>query len=64
MNILYLAHRISYPPNKGEKIRAFHAIKHLYQENNLFLAFLEAEGGAGDAGATGVSAPNNHRSVM
>ncbi len=27
--ILFLAHRIPYPPNKGEKIRAFHEIRHL-----------------------------------
>ncbi len=27
MNILYLCHRIPYPPNKGDKIRAFHQLK-------------------------------------
>lgn len=27
MRILYLCHRIPYPPNKGDKIRAFHQIK-------------------------------------
>ena len=27
--ILYIAHRIPYPPNKGDKIRSFHEIKHL-----------------------------------
>jgi sugar transferase (PEP-CTERM/EpsH1 system associated) len=29
MKILFLAHRIPYPPNKGEKIRAFHELKFL-----------------------------------
>ncbi len=29
MRILYLAHRIPYPPNKGEKIRAYHQVKYL-----------------------------------
>ena len=29
MNILFLLHRIPYPPDKGEKIRAFHILKHL-----------------------------------
>jgi sugar transferase (PEP-CTERM/EpsH1 system associated) len=29
MNILYLAHRVPYPPNKGERIRAFHEIEFL-----------------------------------
>jgi len=27
MRILYLCHRVPYPPNKGEKIRAFHQIR-------------------------------------
>ena len=40
MNILFLIHRIPYPPNKGDKIRSFHEIKYLAQENNLHLAFL------------------------
>src|SRR5438132_1337797 len=26
MRILYLAHRIPYPPNKGDKIRSYHEI--------------------------------------
>jgi sugar transferase (PEP-CTERM/EpsH1 system associated) len=29
MNILFLAHRIPYPANKGEKIRTYHQIKYL-----------------------------------
>jgi sugar transferase (PEP-CTERM/EpsH1 system associated) len=29
MRILYLCHRIPYPPNKGDKVRAFHQIKAL-----------------------------------
>jgi sugar transferase (PEP-CTERM/EpsH1 system associated) len=29
MKILFLAHRIPYPPNKGEKIRAYHELQHL-----------------------------------
>ena len=27
--LLYLVHRIPYPPNKGDKIRSFHLLKHL-----------------------------------
>jgi polysaccharide biosynthesis protein PslH len=30
-NLLYIAHRIPYPPNKGDKIRTFHEIKYLSQ---------------------------------
>ncbi len=37
MNILFLAHRIPYPPDKGDKIRSFHTIKYLSKSNNLFL---------------------------
>ncbi len=29
MKILFLAHRIPYPPNKGEKIRAYHELEYL-----------------------------------
>lgn len=28
-DLLFLAHRIPYPPNKGDKIRAWHILKHL-----------------------------------
>jgi sugar transferase (PEP-CTERM/EpsH1 system associated) len=37
MNILYLAHRIPFPPNKGEKIRAFHQIKFLSKRHAVHL---------------------------
>lgn len=38
MNILYLAHRIPYPPDKGDKLRAFHQIEHLAQRHAVFCA--------------------------
>lgn len=37
MNILYLSHRIPYPPNKGDKIRSFNEIKYLSTSNNIYL---------------------------
>ena len=40
MKILYLAHRIPYPPDKGDKIRAYHQIRHLAQSHDLHLACL------------------------
>jgi sugar transferase (PEP-CTERM/EpsH1 system associated) len=43
MKILYLAHRIPYPPNKGEKIRAFHQLQHLAQRHTVHLACLVDE---------------------
>ena len=42
MNILFLAHRIPYPPDKGEKIRAFHMLAHLARRHTLHLgAFVD-----------------------
>lgn len=40
MNILYLAHRIPYPPNKGEKIRTFHQLLHLAKHHTVHLVCL------------------------
>lgn len=37
LNILYLAHRIPYPPNKGEKIRSFHQVRRLATRHRVFL---------------------------
>lgn len=38
MNILYLAHRIPYPPDKGDKIRSFHQIEHLARHHSVWCA--------------------------
>ncbi len=35
MRILYLCHRIPYPPNKGDKIRAFHQIKAMAEKHEV-----------------------------
>jgi sugar transferase (PEP-CTERM/EpsH1 system associated) len=40
MRILFLAHRIPYPPNKGDKIRAFHEVRHLSRRHEVHLACL------------------------
>lgn len=40
MKILYVCHRIPYPPNKGDKIRSFNEIKYLSKNHDLYLAFL------------------------
>ena len=39
-DLLFLAHRIPYPPNKGDKIRAWHLLRHLAQRYRVHLAFL------------------------
>ena len=28
-NVLYLVHRLPFPPNKGDKVRSFHLLQHL-----------------------------------
>lgn len=36
-HVLFLAHRIPYPPNKGDKIRSYHLLKHLAQRYRIHL---------------------------
>jgi len=40
MKILFLAHRIPYPPNKGDKIRSFHELAYLARRHDVWLACL------------------------
>lgn len=37
--ILFLAHRIPYPPNKGDKIRSWNFLNHLRKSHDVHLAF-------------------------
>lgn len=37
-NILFLVHRIPYPPNKGDKIRSYHFVKGLAESYQLHIA--------------------------
>jgi len=40
--LLFLAHRIPYPPNKGDKIRSFHLLRHLAKRHAIHLgAFVD-----------------------
>jgi polysaccharide biosynthesis protein PslH len=36
-NILYLVHRLPYPPNKGDKVRSYHLLQHLLKQHRVFL---------------------------
>lgn len=36
-NLLYLVHRLPYPPNKGDKVRSYHLLKHLATRHRVFL---------------------------
>lgn len=40
MNILFLSHRVPYPPNKGDKIRSFNEIKFLSRRHRISLLCL------------------------
>ncbi len=35
--LLYLVHRMPYPPNKGDKVRSYHLLKHLAARHQVFL---------------------------
>ncbi len=35
--LLFLAHRLPYPPNKGDKVRSWHLLKHLAAQHRLHL---------------------------
>lgn len=37
--ILFLAHRIPFPPNKGDKIRSWHFLEHLAKRHSIHLGF-------------------------
>lgn len=40
--LLYLVHRIPYPPNKGDKIRSFNMLKHFARDYQIYLgAFID-----------------------
>ncbi len=36
-NVLYLVHRLPYPPNKGDKVRSYHLLKHLASRHQVHL---------------------------
>ncbi len=36
--VLFIAHRIPYPPNKGDKIRSFHMLRHLTENHRVAVA--------------------------
>src|SRR6185503_8394453 len=40
MNILFICHRLPYPPNRGGKIRPFNMIRHLSQKHSVVVASL------------------------
>ncbi|RME38820.1 MAG: TIGR03087 family PEP-CTERM/XrtA system glycosyltransferase [Planctomycetota bacterium] len=52
MNILYLAHRVPFPPDKGDKIRSYHQLRHLAARHRVWCAcFADTAEDAGYAAA-------------
>jgi polysaccharide biosynthesis protein PslH len=37
LKLLYLVHRLPYPPNKGDKVRSYHLLKHLAARHEVHL---------------------------
>ncbi len=35
--LLYLVHRMPYPPNKGDKVRSYHLLRHLAEQHQVYL---------------------------
>ena len=36
-SLLFLAHRLPYPPNKGDKVRSYHMLRHLARSYHVFI---------------------------
>lgn len=52
--LLYLVHRIPYPPNKGDKIRSFHLLRFLSQHYRVYLGtFVDRKSDAKHAAVLG-----------
>jgi polysaccharide biosynthesis protein PslH len=50
-NILFLANRVPFPPDKGDKIRTFHQLDHLAMSHDVYCAcFVESRGEMARAG--------------
>ncbi|MBB5708857.1 TIGR03087 family PEP-CTERM/XrtA system glycosyltransferase [Sphingomonas xinjiangensis] len=53
-DILFLAHRVPYPPDRGDKIRSFHLLKHLAERHRVHLVtFAEGPDDLGHDAALG-----------
>jgi sugar transferase (PEP-CTERM/EpsH1 system associated) len=53
-DILFLAHRVPYPPDRGDKIRSFHLLKHLSARHRVHLvAFAEGPSDLGHEATLG-----------
>ena len=47
-HILYVVHRVPYPPDKGDRIRTFHLLRYLARQAHVHLACLADEPASAD----------------
>lgn len=60
-NILYLVHRVPYPPNKGDKVRSYHLLRHLAARHRVFLGtFMDDQDDAQHIGTLGTICAGLH----
>jgi polysaccharide biosynthesis protein PslH len=60
-NVLYLVHRLPFPPNKGDKVRSFHLLRHLQQRHRVFLGtFVDDPEDEAHVGALQALCPDLH----
>ncbi|MEG3085835.1 TIGR03087 family PEP-CTERM/XrtA system glycosyltransferase [Sphingomonas sp. PB4P5] len=62
-DILFLAHRVPYPPDRGDKIRGFHILKFLAQRRHVHLIAF-ADDARDMAGDSGLADYTEHRSII
>ncbi len=59
--LLYLVHRLPYPPNKGDKVRSYHLLKHLVRHHQVFLGtFIDDPADEAYVAAVQGLCPNHH----
>ncbi|MGJ3628078.1 hypothetical protein AB5I41_15880 [Sphingomonas sp. MMS24-JH45] len=64
MDILFLAHRVPFPPDRGDRIRSFHVLRHLAARARVHLvAFAECRRGGRCAGVPRPAGPVHRRAA-
>jgi sugar transferase (PEP-CTERM/EpsH1 system associated) len=62
-DILFLAHRVPYPPDRGDKIRAFHILRHIARHKRVHLAAF-ADAAEAEIGREGLAPLTASRTIV
>ena len=63
--LLYLVHRLPYPPDKGDKIRSFHLLRYLAERHAVYLgAFIDDPADRTHAGALSAWCADSHFATL